>query len=144
MSALTSTFKISILKLMTAGCAVAALSGCLGLGLGSNAEPAAPVVAAPPAEPAPAAPDFGQMFAGPLGAAVPLASRPAAYAALSAALNSGRRQSWKGEHGTFGYFAPTGDAGTCRAFSAVTYQAGRPQSIEAKACKSDQGDWRAS
>jgi len=144
MIALSTSCRMSNLRFLAAGCAFAALSGCSGLGLWSNAGPAAPVVAAPLADQAPAAPDYGQMFAGPLGAAVPAASRAAAYAALGAALDSGRRQSWKGDHGVFGYFAPSGDSGTCRAFSAVTYQAGRPQSIEGKACKSDQGDWRAS
>ena len=143
MTSKISTSKISILRFLAAGGVIAALPGCSGLSPWSSSDAPASVVPASVAEQAPAAPDYGQMFVGALGAAVPLASRPAAYAALSAALDSGRRRSWKGERGVFGYFAPVGESGPCRVFSAVTYQAGRPQLIEGKACKSDQGDWRA-
>ena len=83
------------------------------------------------------------MFLGPLGAAIPETSRPAAYSALAAALDASQRKSWSGDRGMFGYFAPPGGAGDCRTFVAVTYHAGRPQTLDGRACKAAAGDWRA-
>jgi len=125
------------------GLMASALYGCSGFGVWPGAGPAPTAAASISAEPTPSAADYGQVFAGPLGGAIPEASRPAAYSALGAALDAGQRKSWKGERGMFGYFAPTGDAGDCRMFVAVTYHAGRPQSLDGKACKSAAGDWRA-
>jgi hypothetical protein len=132
-----------VLRFVAPGLLASALCGCSGFGLWPSAGPASAAAPSISAAPPAAAPDYGQMFAGPLGAVIPEGSRSAAYSALSAALDAGQRKSWKGERGMFGYFAPSGDAGDCRTFTAVTYHAGRPQSLEDKACKSAAGDWRA-
>ena len=120
--------------------ASSALAGCSSLNfMGGPDAPAAPA----PQASLVAAPDFGALFDGPLGAKIPVASRPAAYAALGGALDSGQRKPWRGEAGLFGYFEPGADSGACRGFKAVVYLSGRPQPMDGRACKSAAGDWRA-
>jgi len=143
MTKLTADARTSALRCAALGAMACALHGCSGFGLWPNAAPAPAAAPAIAVEPSPIAPDYGQMFAGSLGAAIPEASRSAAYSALGSALDAGQRKSWKGERGVFGYFAPVGGSGDCRTFTAVTYHAGRPQSLDGKACKSAAGDWRA-
>jgi len=117
---------------------VALLSGCGGCSFGGGQSP--PLVA-PVAE---AAPDYGGLFVGALGAAIAPSDRQAAYEALAQALDSLQRRSWKGERGVFGYFEPLGAGGSnCRTFAATIYVNGRAQKADGKACKSDAGDWRA-
>jgi hypothetical protein len=103
-------------------------------------------LSAPPAQAAPVpapGPDYGGLFDGPLGGKIPAESRDAAFSALTAALDAGQRKSWRGEHGLFGYFEPGAASGSCTAFKATTYSSGRPQTVNARACKSPAGDWRA-
>ena len=124
--------------------AAMALSGCSSIsGFSPFAAPETiPVAAAAPAA-AEATPDFGGLFDGPLGAKIPLPSRAAAHVALVGALDAGQRKPWRGEQGLFGYFEPGADGGSCRTFKAVVYAAGRPQSMDGRACKSAEGAWRA-
>ncbi len=120
-----------------------ALAGCAS-NRTNDAELAPPLSAPlPQAAPAPG-PDYGGLFEGPLGGRIPAESRDAAFTALTAALDAGQRKSWRGEHGLFGYFEPGAASGSCTAFKATTYSSGRPQTVNARACKSPAGDWRAS
>jgi surface antigen len=124
---------------------ILAAAGCSAKSGVSDSELASPLNAPPPqGSPAPpVAADYGGLFNGPLGAKIPSDSRDAAYAALTQALDGGQRRSWKGQHGVFGYFEPGTAAGSCTAFKATTYLAGRPQTLDSRACKSPAGDWRA-
>ncbi len=133
---------IAMLRPALLAAALSALAGCSAFNVLGGADASAPAAPAPQA-PLVAAPDFGALFDGPLGAKIPVGSRPAAYAALGGALDSGLRKPWRGEAGLFGYFEPGGDPGACRGFKAVVYLSGRPQPLDGRACKSAAGDWRA-
>ena len=107
----------------------------------AQASAAAPAQSAPPLAPAvPAGPTLGA----PIGASLSDADRAAAWKAEVAALESGQRRSWRGEHGVFGFVEPGGEAvGGCRAFSLTVYLAGRPNRGQGVACKQADGTWKA-
>jgi hypothetical protein len=125
---------------------VALAAGCSSKSGVSDADLAPPLNPSPQlgSTAAPPAADYGGLFDGPLGVKIPADSRGAAFSALTQALDAGQRKSWQGEHGVFGYFEPGAVSGPCMAFKATTYLAGRPQTLDSRACKSSAGDWRAS
>lgn len=124
---------------MVAIAASLALAACSSTGSG---EP--PVAAAV----APAAPVVSGVLAGAFGASLPEADRQHAFSAQLAALDTGKRQSWRGGNGLFGYVEPGADsmlsAGKCREYAHTIYVAGRPKSASGSACKQPDGSWRAS
>jgi surface antigen len=113
---------------------VAALAGCAPVSPPPAAAPA--VVAAPAGPPPPAG-----VIAGPLGAKLTGADRQTAFDAQVAALDGGKRQSWKGGAGAFGFVEPGAEAGACREYSHTIYVDGRPQSGKGRACRSPDGSW---
>jgi surface antigen len=141
------------LSLLMIALASIGLAGCQSVG--SNGPPVAalpgagapPPAAGAPAEPAapviPTGAALGGVLGGPVGASLTDDDRAAAWKAQVAALSSGQRRSWRGDHGVFGYVAPgaaTGDG--CRAYSQTIFIAGRPKSGHGTACKQPDGSWK--
>lgn len=121
------------------------------------AAPVTPVVAAPlpPAGAAPATPAAAPAgpvavsgaLLGPVGQGLEQKDLDAAYKAQLGALESGRRTSWRGQKGTFGYVevgSEGGLTGTCRDYTHVVYVGGRPRNGKGTACKGAGGEWTAS
>jgi surface antigen len=85
------------------------------------------------------------VLGGALGARLDEADRQAALNAQAQALTAGKRQSWRGAHGAFGFAepgAPQTSAGDCRAYTQTIYLNGRPQSGHGLACRQADGGWR--
>jgi len=130
------------------------LAGCQGVGSSGGPPVAAlpgagapPPTAGTPAEPAtPAIPTgaaLGGVLGGPVGASLTDDDRAAAWNAQVAALNSGQRRSWRGDHGVFGFVEPGQATGAgCRAYSQTIFIAGRPTLGHGTACKQPDGSWK--
>lgn len=119
-----------------------AMAGCSGGG----DPPAAAVAVAKPA--APAVPAVSGVLSGPFGAPLSDADRQRAFDAQTQALETGKRQSWRGDQGLFGYVEPGAESsaltgGKCREYSHTLYQAGRPRTASGSACRQADGGWRA-
>ena len=101
-----------------------------------------PLTVAAPAGP----PPLGGVIAGALGQKLDEGDRRKAFDASLAALDGGKRQTWKGGHGSFGYVDAGPETaraeGQCRSYIHKIYIAGRPQSGEGLACKSTAGAWK--
>jgi hypothetical protein len=124
--------------------ALAALLMSLPLAACFSAAPA-PVVsvpAAPPAPPPPEPPAPG-VVGGNLGRDLDEKDKAIAIAAQQAAVSSGSRKSWKGEHGAYGFITPGSESasGGCRDYTHKIFINGRPQEGKGQACKSGDG-WR--
>lgn len=101
----------------------------------------------PPAAAAqPAAPAIAGVLAGSFAAGLSDADRQRAYDAQILALESGKRQSWRGDHGLFGYVEPGAESvrsdGKCRDYAHTIYVAGRPRTASGSACRQAEGSWR--
>lgn len=103
------------------------LAGCLS----SSAPP-------PPAAP----PAIGGLMAGPLGASLSETDREKGWSAEMAALDGGKRASWRGDKGNFGFVEPGAASGNCRAYTHTIYLDGRPQKAGGNACKGADGLWK--
>ena len=115
-----------------------ALSACSVTGSG---EPPAAAVAAKPA-----APSISGVMAGAFGADLAEADRQRAFDAQTQALETGKRQSWRGDKGQFGYVEPGAESrlgGSCRDYTHTLYLAGRPKTANGSACRQADGSWRA-
>ena len=122
------------------------LAGCSG---GQSVPPPIAGVAnasAPPAQAAtPETVDpsmLGGVLAGSVGLGLENADRIAAYKAQVAALETGQRSSWRGEHGVYGFVEAGASQGSCRPFSQTVYIAGRPYTGQGNACRQSDGSWR--
>lgn len=122
-----------------------AVAASLALAACSSTSPGEPPAAAAVA---PAAPAISGVLASAFGASLPEADRQHAFAAQIAALDSGKRQSWRGGNGLFGYVEPGAEsalsAGKCRDYAHTIYVAGRPKTASGSACKQADGSWRMS
>lgn len=124
--------------------AVAIASLALGAcsSTGSGEPPAATAASTKPTAPA-----ISGVIAGPFAAELSEADRQRAHEAEVSALESGKRQSWRGDKGLFGYVEPgtesAGIGGKCRDYSHTIYQAGRPKTASGSACRQSDGSWRA-
>lgn len=98
-----------------------------------------PAAAAVPA--APTKPAVAGVLAGALGAKLDEADRETAFDAQLQSLSSGKRQSWRGGKGSYGYIEPGTESGSCRDYSHTVYIAGRPQTGSGSACKDATGNW---
>jgi len=130
------------------------LAGCQNVS--SNGAPqvaASPAAGAPPpaagasAQPTtPAIPigaALGGVLGGPVGASLTDDDRAAAWNAQVAALDSGQRRSWRGDHGVFGFVEPGAATGAgCRAYSQTIFIAGRPTQGHGTGCKQPDGSWK--
>lgn len=139
-------------------CAARLLTGC-------NSVPTPAIAAGPPAAVAVAPPSMGGALTAPPPAAVTAAplspppmpgvvgtsigrdldekDRAIAIAAQQEAVASGKRKTWRGVHGTYGFIEPGPDAGGCRDYTHKIFINGRPQEAKGQACRS--GDnWRMS
>jgi surface antigen len=109
--------------------------------------PAAPAPAGAPAAatPAPAAkPAVSGALLGPVGQGLDQKDLDSAFKAQVSALDSGKRTSWRGQKGTFGYVevgSEGGLTGTCRDYTHVVYVGGRPRNGKGTACKGSAGEW---
>ena len=138
------------LTFLTIALASLGLAGCQGVGSSpppvASAAPAGAGASAPPETPAPAIPTgaaLGGVLGGPVGASLTDDDRAAAWNAQIAALNSGRRRSWRGDHGVFGLVEPGQSTGAgCRAYSQTIYIAGRPTRGRGVGCKQPDGSWK--
>jgi surface antigen len=125
------------------------LTGVSGCSSGSAVAPT-PAAGAPPpaggAPPAPAVPTgtaLGGVLGGQVGASLTDDDRAAAWNAQVAALDSGQRRSWRGDHGVFGFIEPgAATGGGCRAYSQTIYIAGRPTRGRGVGCKQADGSWK--
>lgn len=136
-----------------------ALAGCSAIAptpAPQAAAPAAPLVAAAPSPAAPAVvaaplaaparPVSGALL-GPVGQGLDQKDLDAAYKAQLAALDSGKRSSWRGQKGVFGYVevgAEGGLSGGCRDYTHVIYVGGRPRNGKGSACRQPSGEWTTS
>ena len=72
--------------------------------------------------------------------------RDLAYAAQTAAFESGQRRPWRGAHGVYGYVEPgpeyVEERGTCRNFNHRIYVNGRPTTSGGIACLRPDGVWQ--
>lgn len=84
-------------------------------------------------------------LAGPAGAALDDSDRERAFAAQSAAAETGLRASWRSTKGHFGFVEPgpeaTTSAGPCRPFVHTLYVDGRAQRGGGTACRNAAGTW---
>lgn len=119
--------------------------------------PVTPVVASPlsPATPgAPSAPAadarpvaVSGVLLGPVGQGLDQKDLDSAYKAQLTALDSGKRTSWRGQKGTFGYVevgSEGGLSGSCRDYTQVVYVGGRPRTGKGSACRQGSGEWTSS
>ena len=132
------------------------LAGCQSVG--SNGAPpttgAAPpagavasnVAPTPAGIPAPAIPTgaaLGGVLGGPIGASLTDEDRAAAWSAQIGALDSGKRRSWRGAHGVFGFIEPgAATGGGCQGYSQTIFIAGRAHQGRGVACKQPDGSWK--
>lgn len=117
-------------------CAAALLSGC-------NSNPT-PVIAVAPAVVTPPPPAPGVVGAA-IGRDLDEKDKQIAIAAQQEAVSSGKRKTWRGGHGTYGFIEPGAEngAGGCRDYTHKIFINGRPQEAKGQACRS--GDnWRVS
>ena len=129
------------------------LAGCQSVGSNGPPVAASPGAGAPPpatgapAEPAtppiPTGAALGGALGGPVGASLTDDDRAAAWKAQVAALSSGQRRSWRGDHGVFGFVEPGAATGAgCRAYSQAIFIAGRAHQGRGMACKQPDGSWK--
>jgi|SRR5579863_6853629 surface antigen len=125
----------------------------LGMALAGCSPSGPPPTAALPASPAPEATPaatpstvdpsmLGGVLAGSVGLGLENGDRVAAFHAQAMALDTGQRQSWRGENGVYGYVEAGAPQGSCRPFSQTVYIAGRPYQGQGTACKQSDGSWR--
>ena len=144
--------------LAVALCSALVLGGCSTTGGGGASLAALSVPGAAPsprveAAPIPVPVNFGGFLGGPAGNRLPEADRKAALEAENAAVASGERRSWKGDHGVYGFVVPGATAGAataipgdgapaeCRGFTATIFFAGRPQTGRGTGCRDLDGNW---
>ena len=131
------------------------LGGCQSVGSGGSppatgalppagaAPPAAAAPAEAPVPPIPTGAALGGVLGGPVGASLTDNDRAAAWNAQIAALNSGQRRSWRGDHGVFGLVEPgQATGGGCRAYSQTIFIAGRAHQGGGVGCKQPDGSWK--
>jgi surface antigen len=106
---------------------LASLSGCQS----TTGEPPAPAAAAAVV----ALPPYSGLTGGSLGQSLDAADKVAANKAELAALTSGERKTWRGDHGAYGYVAPAAGGGDCRDFTHTVYINGRPNVGKGTACR---------
>jgi len=121
--------------------AVGSLILALPLAACSSAAPP-PVAAAPVAVVVPEPPAPGVVGVS-VGRELDEKDRATAIAAQQAAVTSGSRKAWKGEHGAYGFIipGPENGGGGCRDYSHKIFINGRPQEGKGQACKSGE-NWR--
>jgi surface antigen len=111
------------------------LAGCMGAG--EQPQPAAP---APKANPV-----LAGVVSGPTGTALTQEDRLTAGRAQYQSIVEGKRRSWRGKAGSFGYIVPgpvsAGIKGNCREYSHTIYLNGRPQTGKGSACQTAPGQW---
>lgn len=99
------------------------------------------------APPAPAGPQpVSGWLAGPAGQGLEPEDRQRAFDAQIAAVDTGRRASWRSPRGHFGFVEPgpegSGGGASCRSFNHTLYVDGRAQRGGGSACRSPDGAWR--
>ena len=114
---------------------VGVLAGCGGAGN----------EALSPAAKAPADPYVRGAVAGPVGRQLTEQDRLIAGKAQFSAVSEGKRKSWRGKAGSFGYIEPgaisSGVSGKCREYSHTVYLNGRPKTAKGSACETNPGNW---
>ncbi|MCC2098168.1 MAG: hypothetical protein KDJ29_14830 [Hyphomicrobiales bacterium] len=90
-------------------------------------------------------PVLAGVVAGPMGTALTQEDRLIAGKAQYQAIVDGKRRSWRGKAGSFGYIEPgpvaSGIKGNCREYSHTIYLNGRPQAGKGSACETAPGQW---
>ncbi len=122
----------------TSGAVIGALAGGLiGNGLGHGDSRAVNTVAGAL---------VGGIIGGGLGAQLDEADRQAAFDAQYEAVDTGRRRSWRGPRGSYGYVEPGPEAyrseGYCREYTQTIYIDGRPRTGHGLACREPDGSWK--
>lgn len=146
-----------MLRVSVALASAMALAGCMGVTT-PPPQTAAPAPVVTPAAPAPAGtpalatapasrPAVSGALLGPVGQGLDQKDIDSAFKAQLGALDSGKRTSWRGQKGTFGYVevgSEGGLTGTCRDYTHVVYVGGRPRNGKGTACKGSGGEWTTS
>lgn len=100
---------------------------------------------APPVSTAQQKPVISGALAGSLGKGLDEVDRQTAFDAQVLALDTAKRQTWRGRQGTFGFVEPGAESvrteGACREYLHKIYIAGRPQSGRGIACRNASGAW---
>lgn len=145
-----------MMRISLAAGACLALAGCSALAptpAPQAAAPVAPVVAPAVVAAAPAAVIAAPPRAvsgallGPVGQGLDQKDLDSAYKAQLAALDTGKRSSWRGQKGVFGYVevgSEGGLTGSCREYTHVVYVGGRPRNGKGSACRQSSGEWTTS
>ncbi len=128
-----------LLPLLVAGCQSVAPHPVVPV-----AAPVMPMAAAKPVGP----PPVQGVLAGSLGADLSSKDRRVAFNSLLAALNSGKRQSWRGTGTVFGYATPQPGSSVaaladfaCSTYEMHVFVNGRGRTGSGKACKGADGTW---
>lgn len=112
-----------------------------GIVSGCGPESNPPVATAKP----PADPYVRGVVTGPVGQQLTPDDRRTAGKAQYTAISEGKRKSWRGKAGTFGFIEPgavgNGVGGKCREYSHTIYLNGRPQTAKGSACETQPGSW---
>ena len=143
-----------MMRISLAAGACLALAGCSALAPTPAPQASAPVapvvapavVAAAPAIAAPPRAVSGALL-GPVGQGLDQKDLDSAYKAQLAALDTGKRSSWRGQKGVFGYVevgSECGLTGSCRDYTQVVYVGGRPRNGKGSACRQSSGEWTTS
>ncbi|MGL4728645.1 MAG: glycine zipper domain-containing protein [Bosea sp. (in: a-proteobacteria)] len=114
----------------------AVIGAAIGSGFGGGAGRVAATVAGAA---------IGGLIGGAIGRNLDDIERQRAYDAHVVAFNSGRRSSWRGEKGSYGFIEPAepiqGVRGYCREYIHTIYIDGRPQRANGTACREADGSW---
>jgi surface antigen len=88
---------------------------------------------------------IGGLIGGAVGRNLDDIERQRAYDAQMMAMSSGRRTTWRGDRGAYGYIEPGapvyGVRGYCREYTHTIYIDGRPQRGVGTACREPDGSW---
>jgi len=129
------------------GSILAVAVASLALGACSSTGPAAPPPSSAAAPAKPSAPAISGVLASSFASELSDADRQRAHDAQSAALESGKPQSWRGDKGLFGSVEAGAESaslgGKCRDYTHKIYLSGRPRSASGSACRQSDGAWRA-
>jgi surface antigen len=88
-----------------------------------------------------------ELTAGMAGVQLDDVSRQRVITAQQDALSNGRRTTWRGERGLYGFVEPGsatgGLSGECRDYTQAIYVDGRPQRGSGRACRQSDGNWQS-
>jgi surface antigen len=114
----------------------AVIGAAIGSGIGGGAGRVAATIAGAA---------IGGLIGGAIGRNLDEIERQRAYDAHMMALSTGRRTTWRGDRGSYGFIEPSapvyGVQGYCREYTHTIYIDGRPRRGVGTACREPDGSW---